>query len=263
MIIEWYTIIFQGINFLILVFLLRRFLYRPIMETMDEREATILKRESDAKEAREAGERAVEEAQAREAELEAKKDQVLAAAQKEAAEKRREWLNEARKEVDQSREQWQEGLRRERETFLSELRRQLAQQACRIARHCLTDIADARLEDWVWQEFLKQVKALSDESFRPLLEAGEPWILRSAFPADESVEEERLEQLQDILGDRLPSRPSLQMEEDPDQICGFELEAGAHRVVWSVNSYLDGVEGRIMQELAEGPNAWLDGEVDA
>ena len=48
MIIDWYTIMFQIVNFLILVFLLRYFLYGPIIRAMDEREQTIMQREEKA-----------------------------------------------------------------------------------------------------------------------------------------------------------------------------------------------------------------------
>ena len=41
MLIDWFTVAAQAINFLILVLLLRRFLYGPIVKAMDDREAAI------------------------------------------------------------------------------------------------------------------------------------------------------------------------------------------------------------------------------
>ena len=41
MLINWFTVVAQAINFLILVWLLKRFLYKPILHAIDEREKGI------------------------------------------------------------------------------------------------------------------------------------------------------------------------------------------------------------------------------
>ena len=41
MLINWFTVLAQAINFLILVWLLKRFLYKPILHAIDEREKGI------------------------------------------------------------------------------------------------------------------------------------------------------------------------------------------------------------------------------
>ncbi len=46
--IDWFTLIAQVINFLILVWLLRRFLYKPILKAVDEREKKIASQLKDA-----------------------------------------------------------------------------------------------------------------------------------------------------------------------------------------------------------------------
>ena len=53
MLIDWFTVIAQVVNFLILVWLLKRFLYRPILNAIDAREKRIAAKiaDADAKEA--------------------------------------------------------------------------------------------------------------------------------------------------------------------------------------------------------------------
>src|SRR5665647_3963698 len=46
--INWFTVIAQIINFLILVWLLKRFLYKPILKAIDEREEKIAAQIKDA-----------------------------------------------------------------------------------------------------------------------------------------------------------------------------------------------------------------------
>ena len=51
--IDWFTVVAQAINFLILVWLLKRFLYRPILHAIDERKKGIANQlaEAEAKKA--------------------------------------------------------------------------------------------------------------------------------------------------------------------------------------------------------------------
>ena len=48
MLINWFTVCAQAINFLILVWLLKRFLYKPILHAIDEREKGIAAQLADA-----------------------------------------------------------------------------------------------------------------------------------------------------------------------------------------------------------------------
>ena len=69
MLIDWFTTVAQIINFLILIALLRYFLYRPIVSAMEKREKAVADRWHEAEQQRD---------QARaEAELQRKKNQEL------------------------------------------------------------------------------------------------------------------------------------------------------------------------------------------
>ena len=48
MLIDWFTVIAQIVNFLVLVYLLKRFLYKPIIKAMDGREQRIAGRLEEA-----------------------------------------------------------------------------------------------------------------------------------------------------------------------------------------------------------------------
>ena len=56
MLIDGFTVVAQIINFLILLFLLRRFLYGPIIKIMEERQAKIAAQLAEAKQLKETAE---------------------------------------------------------------------------------------------------------------------------------------------------------------------------------------------------------------
>lgn len=257
MIIDWYTVIMQIINFLILVFLLRHFLYGPIIETMDERERRIVQREEEAaarKMQAEEDSRALRRERER---LQQEEENILQEARSSVDETRRELMKEARREVDETRRRWVQAYERERETFIRELRRRVAEQACAIARRCLTDLADARLEELTLDLFIERVASLPEDErveLQGALAAGDGEItLRSAFDAPGEKMEELQASLERILSDGGDVQLQLAVSTDPSLVCGLELESGSYRVSWSVDAYLEGVEEQVLRELDHAP----------
>ncbi len=254
MIIDWYTVIFQIINFMILVFLLRRFLYGPVIRAMDEREQKIVQREEDAAEKKDEAEQEARSYRRKTEELAEREKEMFEKARAEAEKEKRELLDQAREEVDESRRRWKDSFEREKKTFIAELRRRIGRQALVVARRCLQDLADARLEELTWNLFLKKLANLPDQELAELKKAlqaeGNNITIRSAFQAGSG----QVEELKKNLGE-LVSVPqgelNLQTATDPGLICGLELDAGGYRVAWNIDSYLEDLEEQVLQELEQ------------
>lgn len=266
MIIDWYTIIFQIVNFLVLVFLLRHFLYGPIIKAMDDREEKIMEREETAAKTRQEAEEEARAYRERKAELEQQEREIREEAHEEAEKEKREMLNEARREVEQSRRRWEEALEREKDTFLSELRRRVARQACQVARRCLEDLADARLEELTWNLFSKKLKNLPEKEEADLQDAlaADQYkvTLQSAFePAEEKLNDVKLA-LQAYISDS-EAVIKLTATKDQDLLCGLELNTGGYRIAWNIDSYLDEVEEEILKSLDNKVPTESSGEVPA
>lgn len=252
MIIDPYNVIFQVINFLVLVFLLRRFLYGPLVRAMDEREQELLRRESEAADRQKAAEAEEQQYAEERRSLAGREREILEQARREASEKKRDLLEESRREVEEARHRWEEDLARERDAFTAELRRRIARQACLVARRCLDDLADERLQDLAWSHFKKKMNSLDEEERQKLAAAitGGQVMLHTAFTLDEGQQKAVRDLLASCAGPGQELRMTVQTAED--LVCGFELEAGGYRLAWSVDSYLEGVERRIMEGLVEG-----------
>ena len=108
-------LIWTIINFFLLYFLLKRFLYTPIVRFLDARQARLdeaLKKEADALAAAEANEREIEEQKAlRRTEAE----QILSESQRADAERSRRAFAEAKEAAERSLEDADEALRSEEE----------------------------------------------------------------------------------------------------------------------------------------------------
>ncbi|MGM0689463.1 MAG: hypothetical protein ACQESO_07760 [Bacillota bacterium] len=264
MIIDWYTIMFQIINFLILVFLLRYFLYGPIIRAMDDREQKIVEREEEAeRQKKEAEEESLDYRQKKE-ELEEQEEEIIEKAREKAEKEKRDLLKEARKEVDNTRRRWEDAFEREKETFISELRKRIGQQACSIARRCLEDLADAELEALTWDLFLKKIREMPEEERSKLKEAvaseEDEVFLQSAFEPPKKKLNKLREELQEVVSEH-KAELKLSAKTDQSLVCGLELNAGGYRVSWNIDNYLDDVEERILKDFDQQASAELTGEV--
>ena len=115
--INWFTFGAQIVNFLILVALLKRFLYRPIINAMDDRERRIAARLEDAKQAQRKAEHQAEAFRRKTEQLEHQREGLLAQTAKEVESWKNEHVHKARESVEQSRAEWNAAIQRERDVL--------------------------------------------------------------------------------------------------------------------------------------------------
>lgn len=250
MLIDWFTVAAQIINFLILVWLLRRFLYRPILNAMAERERNIAGRLEQVEQQRTAAAAEIKTYQQKNAAFEQEREELMRQAQALAADQREKWLEQARAEVNETRTRWQKALAEEKESFLQTVRRQAGEQTYRIIRRALADLADADLEARVVQLFLTRLAALPEAEARSIREALQEetavLTLNSAFELDKT----QWQALRQAIFAQFGIGQPIKVQTTPDLICGLELAAPGQKVAWSLASYLDELEEALLELLA-------------
>ncbi len=247
--IDWFTVAAEIINFLILIALLKRFLYDRIIDVAEAREQKIGDRFAEAEEHKETAENEAKSYRRQQQELEEKRDKLLAEAREEANKRRNELMEEARTAVNQKEHEWHEAISRERERFLRRLNRQASEQLYAVARRALADLADAGLEQQVVAVFLDRLRQLDDEEREAIRSAlGDDGAeVRTAFSLPESSRQEVVNVLQAQLSDKL----SPQFSVDEDLVCGVALRVNGRQVTWNIASYLDHLEQQVQETLEE------------
>lgn len=246
--IDWFTLGAQIVNFLIILALLKRFLYDRIVGAMDKREEQIASRLKEAAKTREEAEEEKHEFRRKSEELEGRRDGELARAREKGEEERRRMLKEARGEVEERMQEWRQSLEHDRETFLRTLRRTTGEHVEAVSRKVLEDLADDDLERRTVQAFLRRLGDLDEEEERALEELSEDGIVvRTSF---EPGKKER-DAIAKALGERLDTTPELEFRTSRDLICGIELHGGGRVIAWSVDRYLNDLEEAIAREMTE------------
>src|SRR5476649_2613858 len=145
MLIDWFTVGAQALNFIILVWLLKRFLYKPIINAVDAREKRITAglADADAKKAEAQKER--DEFQHKSEEFDQQRAALLSKATDEAKAERQRLLDDARKAADALSAKQQEARRSEQQSLSEALIRRAREEVFAIARKTLADLATTSL----------------------------------------------------------------------------------------------------------------------
>lgn len=253
MLIDWFTVVAQALNFLILVWLLKRFLYKPILNAIDARETRIAAElaNADAKMAEAGQER--DEFKRKNEEFDQQRNTLLNKVEEEAKAERQRLLDEAREESETLRTKWQEALRREHQSLSEELIRRTREEVFGITRKTLTDLATTSLEEQMTDAFLRRLRELSsaekDELKSVFKAASTPVIVRSTFDLPSA----QRRAIEGAVKDVLAIDTQVQFETAPDLVSGVELTANGHKIAWSIGHYLASLKKSIDDLLKERP----------
>ena len=245
MLINWFTVLAQIINFLILIYLLKRFLYGPIIKAMKERERKISNAMEQARKAEdEAKRRSDELARERQALMDSKEG-LMAKAKEEVHEWRERALNDARHELENLRQTWMDGLNRDKQVFLAKLKRHVADQVIRVGEKVLRDLASEGLERQVISVFLKKLTQ-EDEQFK-LKDITTDVYVQSGFELNDELSHELRKQ----LATWFPKAQAFRFEVATELGIGIQVKANHMKVEWNLTKYLEDLEKEILIELFE------------
>lgn len=245
--IDWITVAAQIVNFLILVWLLQRFLYKPITDAMRRREERIEDRLTDAKQAREEAEREARTYRQKQEDLEERKGELLKEARAEADELRARLETEIREEMEGKRAAWQDHLQDERDTFVATLQRQAGQRVIEITERVLADYADTDTAERVVASFAERLKALDEDARDKMTEAASEQDGRALVQTGTKLGSAAKGRITRAIHDTLSADIDVDYREDPDLVFGLRLTIGDATVEWSAMRYLK----RLATELGE------------
>jgi len=222
----WWTIALQTVNFLLLVWLLQRFLYRPVLAVLARR-----RQDADAVRAKAAGaEAAAGEAraalEAEKASLEAQKASLLEEAHRRAEEERAAVLKQVRQEAQGLSAAARQAIDDERRIALRDLRGRVAELATALATRLLNDLGPATAAGAFLERIDAYLAALpADElaALRRQIAQGTVQVV-TAQPLDAAA----AESWRARLGERLGADVGIDFSTDAALIAGAELRfAGA------------------------------------
>jgi F-type H+-transporting ATPase subunit b len=185
MLINWFTVIAQIVNFLILVWLLKRYLYKPILNAIDEREKKIAAQIEDAEKKDADAKKEKEEFRKRNDAFDKERNDLMKKAVEETQTEKSRLMEEARKDALALREKLEKILKEDQEHIGEEITRKTKKEVFSIARKALKELADSTLETQMVNVFITRLESLDKDEEKKLIAAfkssDKPAIVRSTF----------------------------------------------------------------------------------
>ena len=242
MLIDWFTVGAQVLNFVVLVWLMKRFLYQPVLDAIAAREKRIADQiaAAAAKEAQAAAERQtfVDKNTA----FDQQRAELLSRATAHANAEGQRLADEAQQAAVAQAAQRQQSLATQAGQLQQLIAGRAAKEVFAVARKALADLADVDLEERIVDVFLQRMNEMPVDAVNRLgaaLKQGtEPARVRSHFELPAA----RQADIQDAVNARFSADVPLRFETAPDAVCGIELLAGGQKLAWTIAEYLRDLE---------------------
>jgi F-type H+-transporting ATPase subunit b len=253
MLIDWFTVGAQAVNFIILVWLLKRFLYKPILDAIDAREKRIAT-ELAAAGAREAEARkSHDEFDEKNRQFDQDRGALMAKAALEIKAERERLLSDARKAANDLLSAQRAAARNDSTALVDQMMRLAAGEVFDVARRALGDLASVTLEERLGEIFTRRLREMKADA-KQLLDAAlkaphAAAVVRSRF----SLATQEQASIQNALNETFAADIRLAFETAPDGICGIELTVGGQELSWSIAGYLEALEEKAQTLINAAP----------
>lgn len=237
MLIDWFTVICQIINFLVLVWLLKRFLYRPILNAIDARQERVNEQLAEAEKRTLAADEEKALFQKKNEDFERERQRKLKALNDEVELLRAQLLADVRAEVAALRAEWSSSLQRERDSICRELKDRVQEEVLSIARRVVEDFAGVKLEEYTIEVFLQRLSRMlkeKDPTLSRFRQPTESLQVTTTFP----LSTESHAAVMSALGQEFGKEVNVAFAVSPKVVTGIELMASGQKVSWSMGEYL-------------------------
>jgi len=254
MLIDWFTVGAQVLNFLILVWLLKRFLYKPILNAIDAREKQIATELANAEAKKADAQKEHDEFEKKNQVFDDERGSMLAKAKQDAQAEHDRLINEAKKDADSVRVEQATVLKNDQTRLSSEITQLGKREVFAIARKTLGDPATVSLEERMGEVFTRRLQEMQgkskDDMGAAIRASSEPILVRSVF----DMPEEQKAAIRNAVNETFSVNARLLFETSGDAVCGIELSSNGQKVGWNITEYLAALGEKVGALLeAQGP----------
>ena len=240
--INWFTVIAQIVNFLILVYLLKRFLYKPVLKAIDERERKIASQIEDAAKNKSEAKKEQDLFRQKNEDFNKERAAKLNEAYEEVDSEKQRMFEEVRKESTALRTKYEDSLKEEEKELKDKIKRKTKNAVFAIAGKTLSDLANTNLEEQVINVFIEKITNLDKVEIAKFKESlnnnKKPITIKSAFEFSESSKQELGKAIESIT----ERKNDFEYRLEPELVSGIEIETSSFQMSWNIESYLDSLK---------------------
>ncbi len=250
--IDWFTLIAQIINFFVLLWLLKTFLFGRILKAMQDRDASIAKQLAEAERLRQEAAAEGELVRMKMREFDEKGEVLLLEAKQEAAHAKEELLERAAADAKSARSIWARDLEREQTELLKNFRVEIGQQVLRTAQKVVSELANVDMQKLIAKNFLDKLTNLPETERKELASAIQNEGNRIRVLTSFELEPPQREEVVEAIHQALEKKAHVDFDILPEGTIGMELRTEAHSIPWTLDRHMEEMEDRILHTLRQG-----------
>jgi len=234
---DWWTLALQTVNFAVLVWLLHRFLYRPVLRLVETRRSEVQRQYADAKAAEEKANAQLAAVEAERVAIASEREAALKAAATQIREMTAAGRAKSEREAQALLESGRKTLAGERQQALAAAQQFALELGATFAQQLLAEVPVAlRAEAWIGrvEQFVRGLAPAERDALARQLASGEPLIVVTAAPLPSAIADAWRGRLRALLG----NTTTVDFKVRPELIAGAELRFPTAELRFSFESAL-------------------------
>lgn len=231
---DWSTFILEIINFVILVWLLKHFFYKPVMNIIARRKQAIQETLDKSEKIREEAESLKSQYENRLEEWEKEKETSRIKLHHDIEAERKLALQKLSESIQQEREKADVLMQRHQASTLEKNEKLAIEQGLIFSTRLLSRLASPDLEALIINIVLEDLQNLSDDKKNELQEAGaetnEPVRVSSAY----KIEKVNRDAIKNVLADIFKKTVEIEFKQDASLLAGIHIDIGS----WNLQASL-------------------------
>lgn len=246
---DWASLLFQIVNFLVLVALLNKFLFRSLNAKLKERGQTIADSLANAQEREAEAARLGDEWEAKRQQADQKAEDILQAAQMEANRQSAALIEEARVQLDRVTEEMRQDLDRQRDEIIVRNYDSILDTIINLSSNVIQSVTTRRTHDDLVTNFcasIFQMPQTDVDEYRRLMMGRVPTVF-AATPV--SLTAEQTKTLADTMSSLIDRRIELQVTIEPALIAGIQVRLADKLIDNSIRQQLGRIREHVREDL--------------
>ncbi len=240
----------QVINLIILLFLLRKFLYLPVLKVVAERQKFIADTLKNARDEQAKAQQVMALSEEKLAEIESQKNEILRQAGNEAKKLGEKLQQQAYSDFADEQNKWRNKIVAEQNAFTAEIQHLTVEHFVKFADQALKQMADVELNEHIIKKFSEQIKQMPEAQKLQLCEVLQKQRkieVQSAYELSEHNKDELRNCLQQQL--KISTDTKLTFVANQKLVCGVAIAAHDQLISWNLAEYADDFYRRLNSDV--------------
>lgn len=242
------TYLFEVINFFILLWILKKLLYNPVISVLQKRKDYITEKLREAEEAQSKVNRLKEEYHQLLKQIEEVRKTKMAEITKEVQQEKEKLYQQMKKELDAQRQKFLDTLEMEKKEAINEIKEETIHYSLSFLSKLLSHFADRNIHKKLVDIALEGIKNINKEevdNIKEQLKERNVVIVETAFP----ITQKEINRIKETINDMFGVDVSVKTEEKKDLIAGVKIHLASKVIDTSLEGQLSVFESLLREKI--------------